>query len=78
VFWTGGGHADAAAAVEAVRRDAGAFESLYRKYVALIDILAPDETRDSHAAKDLSELMSPGACRALPRWRPGRVIEGTR
>jgi len=65
VFWKGRDGADAAAAivpfdtdrpaVEAAKRDPDAFEPLYRKYVAQIYSLALYETRDPHAAEDVTE-----------------------
>lgn len=78
MFWKGRGRADAAAvvvpfdadrrAVEAARRDATAFESLYRKYVAHIYSLALYETRDPHAAEDITEQVFLRALEALPRF----------
>ena len=41
-------------AVEAARRDAQAFEPLYRKYVARVYNLALYELRDTHAAEDVT------------------------
>lgn len=65
MFWKGRDGADAAAAivpfdtdrpaVEAAKRDPDAFEPLYRKYVAQIYNLALYETRDPHAAEDVTE-----------------------
>lgn len=79
MFWKGRGRADAAAvvvpfdvdrrAVEAARRDATAFEPLYRKYVAHIYSLALYETRDPHAAEDITEQVFLRALEALPRFR---------
>lgn len=79
MFWKGRGRADAAAvvvpfdadrrAVEAAKRDATAFEPLYRKYVAHIYSLALYETRDPHAAEDITEQVFLSALEALPRFR---------
>ncbi len=79
MFWKGRGRADAAAvvvpfdadrrAVEAAKRDATAFEPLYRKYVAHIFSLALYETRDPHAAEDITEQVFLSALEALPRFR---------
>lgn len=55
-------------AVEAARRDPLQFESLYRKYVAQIYSFALYETRDHHAAEDLTELVFLRAMQALPRF----------
>lgn len=55
-------------AVEAARRDPLAFESLYRKYVAQIYSFALYETRDHHAAEDLTEQVFLRALQALPRF----------
>ena len=76
-----GGRADAAApeevvvafdadrpAVEAARRDPSRFEPLYRKYVAQIYSFALYETRDHHAAEDLTEQVFLRALQALPRF----------
>jgi RNA polymerase sigma-70 factor (ECF subfamily) len=41
-------------AVDAARRDPRAFEALYRKYVAQVYNFALYETRDPHAAEDLT------------------------
>lgn len=78
MFWKGRGRADAAAdvvpfdadrtAVEAAKRDPGAFEQLYRKYVAQIYGLALYETRDPHAAEDITEGVFLQALTALPRF----------
>ena len=56
-------------AVEAARRDPAAFEPLYRKYVAHIYSLALYETRDPHAAEDVTEQVFLRALAALPRFR---------
>ena len=55
--------------MEAAKRDAGAFEQLYRKYVAQIYSLALYETRDPHAAEDITEVVFLKALSALPRFR---------
>ncbi|MFN8619475.1 MAG: sigma-70 family RNA polymerase sigma factor [Chloroflexota bacterium] len=55
-------------AVQAARRDPLAFEPLYRKYVAQIYSFALYETRDRHAAEDLTELVFLRAMQALPRF----------
>lgn len=54
------------AAVEAARRDPLRFDALYRKYVAQIYSFALYETRDHHAAEDLTEQVFLQALRALP------------
>jgi RNA polymerase sigma-70 factor, ECF subfamily len=88
VFWKGRGRADVAAvvipfdadrrAVEAARRDATAFEPLYRKYVAHIYSLALYETRDPHAAEDITTQVFLKALEALPRFREqGHGAEST-
>ena len=78
MFWKGRGRADAATvipfdvdrtAVEAAKRDAGAFEPLYRKYVAQIYSLALYETRDPHVAEDITEGVFLKALAALPGFR---------
>jgi RNA polymerase sigma-70 factor (ECF subfamily) len=78
VFWKGRGQSDAAVvvafdadrpAVEAAKRDPAAFEPLYRKYVAHIYSLALYETRDPHAAEDITEAVFLKALDALPRFR---------
>ncbi|MEO7118798.1 MAG: sigma-70 family RNA polymerase sigma factor [Candidatus Limnocylindrales bacterium] len=56
-------------AVEAARRDPGAFEALYRKYVAQVYSFALYETRDQHAAEDLTEEVFVRALHSLPRFR---------
>jgi RNA polymerase sigma-70 factor (ECF subfamily) len=55
--------------VEAARRDAAAFEPLYRKYVTHIYSLALYETRDPHAAEDLTEQVFLRVLAALPSFR---------
>jgi RNA polymerase sigma-70 factor (ECF subfamily) len=79
VFWKGRGRSASAAvvvpfdadrrAVEAAKRDPDAFEQLYRKYVAQIYSLALYETRDPHAAEDITEGVFLKAFAALPRFR---------
>ncbi|MEA2621154.1 MAG: hypothetical protein QOH61_64 [Chloroflexota bacterium] len=64
-------------AVEAARRDPRRFEALYRKYVAQIYSYALYETRDHHAAEDLTEQVFLNALRALPRFREGGLDEGS-
>jgi RNA polymerase sigma-70 factor (ECF subfamily) len=56
-------------AVAAAKKDPDAFESLYRKYVAQIYSLALYETRDPHAAEDITEGVFLKALAALPRFR---------
>lgn len=55
-------------AVEAARRDPLRFDPLYRKYVAQIYSFALHETRDHHAAEDLTEQVFLRALEALPRF----------
>ena len=79
MFWKGRGREEGAAAVvtfdadraavEAARTDPGAFEPLYRKYVAQIYSLALYETRDPHAAEDITERVFLRALCALPGFR---------
>jgi RNA polymerase sigma-70 factor (ECF subfamily) len=57
------------AAVEAARLDPGRFEALYRKYVAQIYTFALYETRDHHAAEDLTEQVFLNALRGLSTFR---------
>jgi RNA polymerase sigma-70 factor (ECF subfamily) len=78
VFWKGRGRSESAAVVvpfdadrrtvEAAKQDADAFEQLYRKYVAQIYSLALYETRDPHAAEDITEGVFLKAFVALPRF----------
>ena len=56
-------------AVEAARRDPRRFDALYRKYVAQMYSFALYETRDHHAAEDLTEQVFLHALRGLPRFR---------
>lgn len=55
--------------MEAARRDHGAFEALYRKYVAQVYSFALYETRDPHAAEDLTEQVFLQALHGLPRFQ---------
>jgi RNA polymerase sigma-70 factor (ECF subfamily) len=55
-------------AVEAARRDPRQFDALYRRYVAQIYSFALYETRDHHAAEDLTEGVFLRALDALPRF----------
>ena len=55
-------------AVEAARRDPLQFDPLYRKYGAQIYSFALYETRDHHAAEDLTEQVFLRALQALPRF----------
>jgi RNA polymerase sigma-70 factor (ECF subfamily) len=56
-------------AVEAARRDPRRFEALYRKYVAQVYSYALYETRDHHAAEDLTEQVFLHALHGLPSFR---------
>ncbi len=79
MFWKGRGRTASTAvvvpfdadrpAVEAAKRDPQAFEQLYRRYVAQIYSLALYETRDPHAAEDITEGVFLKALAALPRFR---------
>jgi RNA polymerase sigma-70 factor, ECF subfamily len=55
-------------AVEAARRDPRRFDALYRKYVAQVYSYALYETRDHHAAEDLTEHVFLRAFHGLPRF----------
>ncbi|MBA2488989.1 MAG: RNA polymerase sigma factor [Chloroflexi bacterium] len=55
-------------AVRAARRDPQAFEALYRKYVAQVYSFALYETRDHHAAEDVTEQVFLSALRGMPRF----------
>lgn len=55
--------------MEAAKRDPGAFEQLYRKYVAQIYSLALYETRDPHRAEDVTETTFLKALAGLPRFQ---------
>ena len=79
MFWRGRGRTASTAvvvpfdadrhAVEAAKKDPVAFEQLYRKYVAQIYSLALYETRDPHAAEDITEGVFLRALAALHRFR---------
>lgn len=79
MFWKGRDSAEVAAAivpfdtdrpaVEAAKRDPDAFAPLYRKYVAQIYSLALYETRDPHAAEDVTEQVFLRALRSLQSFR---------
>jgi RNA polymerase sigma-70 factor, ECF subfamily len=56
-------------AVEAARHDPRAFEPLYRKYVAQVYSFALYETRDHHAAEDLTATTFMRALAGLPAFR---------
>ncbi len=56
-------------AVEAARRDPERFEGLYRKYVGQIYSFAVYESRNHHAAEDLTEQVFLHALAALPRFQ---------
>ena len=88
MFWKGRGQATASAsvvvpldadraAVEVAKRDPAAFDQLYRKYVAHIYSLALYETRDPHAAEDITAVVFERALGALPRFREGADDEGS-
>ena len=55
-------------AVDAARRDPLRFDALYRKYVAQIYSFALYETRNHHAAEDLTEQVFLQAFRSLPTF----------
>ena len=55
--------------MEAAKRDPVAFEQLYRKYVAQIYSLSLYETRDPHAAEDITEVVFLKALSGLHRFR---------
>ncbi|MGH2406928.1 MAG: RNA polymerase sigma factor [Candidatus Limnocylindrales bacterium] len=55
-------------AVEAARRDARAFEPLYRKYVAQVYSYAIYELHDPHRAEDVTAGVFVRALTALPRF----------
>ena len=57
------------ATVDAARSDPGAFEALYRKYVAQVYSFAIYELRDQHAAEDLTAQVFMRALAGLPRFR---------
>ncbi len=56
-------------AVEAARRDPRRFDALYRKYVAQVYSYALYETRDHHAAEDLTEQVFLRAFHGLSRFQ---------
>ena len=62
-------------AVQAARRDPLRFEALYRKYVAQIYSYALYETRNHHAAEDLTEQVFLHALRGLPAFREGADLD---
>jgi RNA polymerase sigma-70 factor (ECF subfamily) len=64
-------------AVDAARRDPRAFESLYRKYVAQVYSFALYETRDHHAAEDVTEQVFLRALRGLPEFTEQALDEGS-
>lgn len=65
------------AAVEAARRDPLRFETLYRKYVAQVYSFALYETRDHHAAEDVTEQVFLRALRGLPSFQERGEGEGS-
>jgi len=56
-------------AVEAAKRDPRRFEALYRKYVAQVYSFALYETRDHHAAQDVTSQVFLRALAGLPSFR---------
>lgn len=64
-------------AVDAARRDPLRFESLYRKYVAQVYSFALYETRDHHAAEDVTEQVFLRALRGLPGFTERATHEGS-
>lgn len=64
-------------AVDAARRDPLRFESLYRKYVAQVYSFALYETRDHHAAEDVTEQVFLRALRGLPGFTERATDEGS-
>jgi RNA polymerase sigma-70 factor (ECF subfamily) len=64
-------------AVDAARRDPRAFEPLYRKYVAQVYSFALYETRDHHAAEDVTEQVFLRALRGLPEFTEQALDEGS-
>jgi RNA polymerase sigma-70 factor (ECF subfamily) len=64
-------------AVDHARRDPRAFESLYRKYVAQVYSFALYETRDHHAAEDVTEQVFLRALRGLPGFTEHAIDEGS-
>jgi RNA polymerase sigma-70 factor (ECF subfamily) len=85
VFWKERGRSAAVvvpfdtdrAAVEVAKHDPQAFETLYRKYVAQIYSLALYETRDPHAAEDITESVFLKALSALPQFREQGIGDGS-
>ena len=64
-------------AVDAARRDPRRFETLYRKYVAQVYSFALYETRDHHAAEDVTEQVFLRALRGLPDFTEQGLDEGS-
>ncbi len=64
-------------AVDAARRDPRRFETLYRKYVAQVYSFALYETRDHHAAEDVTEQVFLRALRGLAGFTERAVDEGS-
>jgi RNA polymerase sigma-70 factor (ECF subfamily) len=64
-------------AVDAARRDPRRFESLYRKYVAQVYSFALYQTRDHHAAEDVTEQVFLRALRGLPDFTERALDEGS-
>ena len=64
-------------AVDAARRDPRRFETLYRKYVAQVYSFALYETRDHHAAEDVTEQVFFRALRGLPDFTEQALDEGS-
>lgn len=64
-------------AVDSARRDPLRFEPLYRKYVAQVYSFALYETRDHHAAEDVTEQVFLQALRGLPGFVERATDEGS-
>jgi RNA polymerase sigma-70 factor (ECF subfamily) len=64
-------------AVEAARQDPLSFDVLYRKYVAQVYSFALYETRDHHAAEDLTEQVFLRALRGLPSFDERGMVGGS-
>ena len=64
-------------AVDAARRDPRRFETLYRKYVAQVYSFALYQTRDHHAAEDVTEQVFLRALRGLPDFTEQALDEGS-
>ena len=64
-------------AVDAARRDPRRFETLYRKYVAQVYSFALYQTRDHHAAEDVTEQVFLRALRGLPDFKEQALDEGS-